>query len=58
MKLKLEMDVDNDAFLYTGELQTVLAKVARAVEDSEEMAHPRTRIRDRNGNTVGWYEVK
>lgn len=58
MKLKLEIDVDNAAFLYGNELQTLLYRVGDAVNDSEDMKHPRTIIRDTNGNPVGWFIVE
>jgi hypothetical protein len=56
MKLKLEIDVDT--FLYGNELQTLLYRVGDAVNDSEDMKHPRTIIRDTNGNPVGWFVVE
>ncbi len=56
MKLKIEIDIDNDAFLYDGELAHVLGKIG-AIASECEGEKTTQKIMDSNGNTVGSWSI-
>lgn len=56
MTLTIKIDIDNDAFLYDGELVTMLSRIGQLAQniDGATMEQP---IHDSNGNTVGNWSI-
>ena len=59
MRFTLEIELDNEAMLTSGDLARALKRVARIHEDAGDREHDVTggTIRDDNGNTVGKWQV-
>lgn len=56
MKFRMTVEMDNEAFAYTPatELRRIMVLVARKIGDGEESG----KVHDKNGNTVGSWEVR